>query len=94
MQILIQSLSIYFEGDFFWRTFPAFTTRFFSAAAKPPQKKELKHAAQSGAQVKEFSEPNFLKITFSSKYNQPFLRYMHTQKTQKGFRNLESEPFF
>ena len=43
---------------------PAFATRFFSAAAKPPQKKELKHAAQSGAQVQEFLEPIFLKITY------------------------------
>ena len=54
---------------------PAFATRVFSAAAKPPQKKELKLAAQSGAQVQEFLEPIFFKITFSSKYNQPFLRY-------------------
>ena len=30
---------------------PAFTTRFFSAAAKPPPKKELKHAVQSGLKV-------------------------------------------
>ena len=31
---------------------PAFATRFFSAAAKPPPKKELKHAVQSGLERK------------------------------------------
>ena len=50
-----------------WHQIPAFATRFFSAAAKPPLKKELKHAAQSGAQVQDFLEPIFLKTTYSKK---------------------------
>jgi hypothetical protein len=54
------------------RLIPLSLLAFFSGGAPP---KKLKHAAQSGAQVQEFLEPIFLKITFSSKYNQPFLRY-------------------
>ena len=77
---------IFFIGRQILRSAPAFLFfRFFDSAQNDKKQKELR--STRGASLGIFRNQFFFKITFSEKYNQPFLRFTDSSKNAERVQN-------